>query len=294
MASSAGAASHHQLLPRLFAWLMVGAVSVAAGNFNSDIDLSWGVDRAKILNGGQMLTLSLDKYSGSGFQSKKEYNFGRFDVQLKLVPGNSAGTVTTYYLSSQGPNHNEIDFEFLGNLSGDPYIVHTNVFANGNGGREEQFYLWFDPTAAFHTYSIVWNRQRILFLVDNIPIRAYNNLGGQGTGFPTGQPMRLYSSLWNADQWATRGGLVKTDWSNAPFTATYRNINIDACDRGVSSSTCDSAAAAGAGAGAWQTLGLDAKWRNRIRWVRKKFRVYSYCTDAKRFPQGFPAECRNS
>jgi len=32
--------------------------------------------------------------------------------------------------------------------------------------------------------------------------------------------MRIYSSLWNADDWATRGGLVKTDWSQAPFTPT--------------------------------------------------------------------------
>jgi len=40
--------------------------------------------------------------------------------------------------------------------------------------------------------------------------------------------MRLYSSLWNdADDWATRGGFVKTDWTNAPFTASYRNFNAD-------------------------------------------------------------------
>ncbi|KAJ6685157.1 XYLOGLUCAN ENDOTRANSGLUCOSYLASE/HYDROLASE PROTEIN 8-RELATED [Salix purpurea] len=263
------------------------------GNFLQDFDITWGDQRGKILNGGQLLTLSLDKASGSGFQSKKEYLFGRIDMQIKLVSGNSAGTVTAYYLSSQGPTHDEIDFEFLGNSTGEPYVLHTNVFSQGKGNREQQFFLWFDPTKAFHTYSIVWNKQRIIFLVDNIPIRVFQNLESIGVPFPNKQAMRIYSSLWNADDWATRGGLVKTDWTQAPFTASYRNFKANACIWS-SASPCTSTSPNSVQDNVWQAQELDAPGRNRLRWVQQKYMIYNYCTDLKRFPQGLPPECKRS
>ncbi|CAA0808672.1 Xyloglucan endotransglucosylase/hydrolase protein 24 [Striga hermonthica] len=245
------------------------------GNFYRDADITWGDGRAKILEGGRGLSLSLDRNSGSGFQSKNEYLFGRFDMQLKLVPGNSAGTVTTFFLSSQGEGHDEIDFEFLGNSSGEPYTVHTNVYSKGKGDKEQQFHLWFDPTAAFHTYSIVWNPRRILFLVDNSPIRVFNNHESSGVPFPNTKRMRVYCSLWNADEWATQGGRVKTDWTKAPFVAYYRNFRIE---NGPQS----------------QNLELDAKGRNRLRWVQQRHMVYNYCADNRRFPQGTSIECKRS
>ncbi|XP_072953006.1 xyloglucan endotransglucosylase protein 1-like [Typha angustifolia] len=249
----------------------------SAGNFYQDFDITWGDGRGKILNNGDLLSLSLDKTSGSGFQSKKEYLFGKIDMQLKLVPGNSAGTVTAYYLSSQGATHDEIDFEFLGNLSGDPYTLHTNVFTQGKGNREMQFHLWFDPTMDFHTYSILWNPQHVIFMVDNIPIRDFKNLESRGIAFPKNQPMRIYSSLWNAEDWATRGGLIKTDWSKAPFTASYRDFNAK-----TSTSSPDAG---------WFNQQLDSTSQERMKWVQSNYMIYNYCSDAKRFPQGLPAEC---
>ncbi len=97
MASSSTSSSVNLMLlvPLLLGTMMVAS----AGNFYQDFDLTWGDGRAKILNNGELLTLSLDQPSGSGFQSKNEYLFGKIDMQLKLVAGNSAGTVTAYYVS---------------------------------------------------------------------------------------------------------------------------------------------------------------------------------------------------
>ncbi|KAK4257663.1 hypothetical protein QN277_007224 [Acacia crassicarpa] len=269
-----------------------------AGNMDQGFDITWGDGRGKMLNNGDLLTLSLDKASGSGFQSKNEYLFGKIDMQLKLVPGNSAGTVTAYYLSSKGSNWDEIDFEFLGNLSGDPYILHTNVFSQGKGNREQQFYLWFDPTADFHTYSILWNPQRIIFSVDGTPIREFKNSESIGVPFPKNQAMRMYSSLWNADDWATRGGLVKTDWSKAPFTASYRNFKADACVWSSGKSSCPSSStsstSSSTSSSSWFSQQLDNTAQERLRWVQRNYMIYNYCADLKRFPQGLPPECRTS
>ncbi|XP_038878630.1 probable xyloglucan endotransglucosylase/hydrolase protein 23 [Benincasa hispida] len=276
------------LLSLLFASFFI---SSSAANFYQSTDITWGDGRAQILNNGDLLTLSLDKASGSGFQSRNQYLYGKIDMQIKLVPGNSAGTVTAYYLRSEGSAWDEIDFEFLGNLSGHPYTVHTNVFSQGKGNREQQFHLWFDPTADFHTYSILWNPQRIVFYVDGTPIREFKNKESIGVAFPKNQPMRLQSSLWNADDWATRGGLVKTDWTQAPFTAAYRNFNENACIWSSGQSSCGSNSSPAADDKSWYSQELDSDSQGKLKWVQDNYMIYNYCTDINRFPQGLPPEC---
>ena len=131
------------------------------------------------------------------------------------------------------------------------------------------------------------------FSVDGTPIREFKNLESAGVPFPKNQPMRLTSSLWNADDWATRGGLVKTDWSKAPFTASYRNFNANnACVWRGGKSSCKSNTPSSS-ASSWLSQQLDSTGQQRLRWVQKNYMIYNYCTDKKRFAQGLPTECNH-
>lgn len=61
-------------------------------------------------------------------------------------------------------NHDEIDFEFLGNIRGKNWRIQTNIYGNGSTsvGREERYNLWFDPSDDFHHYSILWTDSQIM------------------------------------------------------------------------------------------------------------------------------------
>ncbi|KAL8128626.1 hypothetical protein V2J09_017781 [Rumex salicifolius] len=283
-------------------WVLVVMVSwqlANASNFNKNFAITWGDGRAKMVNGGKQLALSLDKYSGSGFQSKNSYLFLKVDMRIKLVPDNSAGTVTTFFLSSLGANHDEIDFEFLGNTTGEPYTIHTNVFSQGKGNREQQFQLWFDPTKDFHTYSIAWTPRHIMFSIDGTTIRRFKNLESIGVAFPKSKPMRIFASLWNADEWATQGGRVKTDWDKAPFMATYGSYTLKGCkwSKGKSSCTTTTSSSSTTTSSSsendhvWLNEEMNSSSQDKINWVKDNHMIYDYCKDINRFPQGLPPEC---
>eukprot|EP00253_Pinus_taeda_P007907 PITA_07907 len=260
--------------------------SVKASSFNDNFDISWGT--VKVWNNGETAQLTMNQASGSGFQSKNEYIFGWVSMRIKLMSGDSAGTVTSYYMSSKGSAHDEVDYEFLGNLPGNPYILQTNVFASGVGNREQRFHLWFDPTEDFHNYTIIWNHKQIVFWVDSIPIRAFkNNEEAVGVPYPNSRPMRIIATLWNGEDWATDGGRVKTDWSQAPFVASYQLFEVDACSVSLNSSPpC---------ANNWwdqpEFQSLNEQQLSKLYWVRKNYLIYDYCHDRSgRFPVT-PAEC---
>jgi xyloglucan:xyloglucosyl transferase len=132
------------------------------------------------------------------------------------------------------------------------------------------------------------------FAVDGTPIRDFKNHEARGVAFPKSQPMRLYASLWNADDWATRGGLEKTDWAKAPFVSSYRDFAADACAWPTEPGAPSPPACAAATGDSWwdqpPAWALDEAQRMDNAWVARNVLIYDYCDDRKRFPAP-PEEC---
>ncbi|KAH6833980.1 hypothetical protein C2S53_004782 [Perilla frutescens var. hirtella] len=130
-----------------------------------------------------------------------------------------------------GGAHSELDFEILGH-NGLPYKLSTNVFAEDNGNREQQFKLCkggrtgrpaqtqVRRAKGRNVGSSAWPKR---FFVNGIPIRVFKNYEKIGAKYPKA-PMYVHASLWNGTQW-----LGPTDWNRGPFYANFRGFTIDGC-----------------------------------------------------------------
>ena len=123
--------------------------------------------------------------------------------------------------------------------------------------------------------------------VDGRTIRVFDNNEDQGVPFPTWQKQRVYGSLWSAEDWATQGGRIKTDWSKAPFVSYYKNYGVTWCKPSPGVDWCGSEPANST------LFNLDQKALDDLRWVRENgYVIYDYCTDTRRFnATTLPKEC---
>lgn len=123
--------------------------------------------------------------------------------------------------------------------------------------------------------------------MDEIPIRVMKNRKEIGVHFPTRQPMKVITTLWNGDSWATRWGQVKIDMSNAPFIASFKNFTAGACAVSPEPSCRGFNVAR-------QTRDIDPESRLKMQEVQQKWLVYDYCKDFRRYAHGLPFECRKA
>ncbi|BBG94617.1 xyloglucan endotransglucosylase/hydrolase 28 [Prunus dulcis] len=261
-------------------------------SFDEGYNKLFGDDNLMILRDGKSVHLSLDERTGSGFVSQDLYHHGFFSASIKLPADYTAGVVVAFYMSNGDmfpKNHDEIDFEFLGNIRGKEWRIQTNVYGNGSTstGREERYNLWFDPSDDFHQYSILWSDSQIIFYVDDVPIREVKRTESMGGDFPS-KPMSLYATIWDGSDWATNGGKYRVNYKYAPYLAQFSDLVLHGCAVDPIeqlSKKCDnirSSESVPTGVTRLQRIKMDS--------FRKKHMTYSYCYDRIRYKSP-PPEC---
>ncbi|XP_017973152.1 PREDICTED: probable xyloglucan endotransglucosylase/hydrolase protein 30 [Theobroma cacao] len=245
---------------------------------------------------GHSVRLLLDVYTGSGFISSSMYQHGFFSAKIKLPSDYTAGIVVAFYTSNGDvfeKNHDELDFEFLGNIEGKPWRFQTNLYGNGstNRGREERYSLWFDPSKEFHRYSILWTVKNIIFYIDEVPIREVVRNDEMGGDYPS-KPMSLYATIWDASSWATSGGKYKVNYKYAPFTSEFKELVLEGCPTDPIQEFPNASACSDRHA--WLESRdyalITPEQRAAMRRFRQRYMYYSYCYDSLRYPVT-PPEC---
>jgi xyloglucan:xyloglucosyl transferase len=205
-------------------------------------------------------------------------------------------------------NHDELDFEFLGNRRRHEWRLQTNVYGNGSTdrGREERYLMPFDPTAGEgHRFSILWSSRVVIFYVDDVPVREVPRSPEMGGDYPS-KPMAVYATIWDGSTWATDNGRYKVNYKRGPFTAEFSDLVLRGCPAGAvqdnsnnknlllqlgsAAENRDRCAGAEFELMTAEYAIMTARKRMEMRRWRQRQMLYTVCYDTNRYPQPFP-EC---
>lgn len=190
--------------------------------------LSYGPD-------GMEFTIRNEKMAPT-IESNWSFFFGTVDVVMKASPGQ--GIVSSFVLESD--DLDEVDWEWLG---GDQVQVQSNYFGKGDdstfdrGGRHPVS----NPMTEFHTYSLDWSAERLIWSINGVPVRTltYDEAKG-GSRYPQ-TPSRVKMGSWVAGsstappgtvEWA--GGLAQFG-NKEEYTMYVKSMKITDAQTGATS-----------------------------------------------------------
>jgi beta-glucanase (GH16 family) len=144
-------------------------------------------------------------FTSANIETYKSFSYGYYEARIKIPKGK--GFWPAFWLYGNWPVYNEIDiFEFSSLLDGsyDPdnlskthlMTMHYDSFADGTKEYCQEDYTSIDFSQEFHTYGLLYEPNRIIWYVDDIPVRTDNKYyftNGQEIGcniYANGQYLR--------------------------------------------------------------------------------------------------------
>lgn len=107
----------------------------------------------------------------------------------------------------------------------------TQYYVNGPGIQEMRHSLGFNPSAAYHWYTIEYGYTAIRWLVDGRLVRVVKNDGSKP--FPK-KPVYAYFSIWDAS-WVNGGQWAGYhDWSQfpGPYYMSVKQYKVEVINTG--------------------------------------------------------------
>lgn len=171
----------------------------------------WRADALSIRDNKLLLTLS-DKggkvrpVGCPEIRTKARLGHGLYEARMRPAAGSGLNTAFFTYIGPPNgvPEHDEIDFEFLGKA---PRRVEISHHVNGKIFRGKIVDLGFDASEDFHDYAFDWSATRLAWFVDGV--KVYET--PPGIPIPR-HPGFLFFSLWS-------GSPVEDSWMG-PFAYT--------------------------------------------------------------------------
>ncbi len=150
------------------------------------------------------------EYTSARLNSKYAFKYGRVDVSAKLPSG--AGTWPAIWMLGKNINEpggywsdefgnvnwpatGEIDImEHWGN---NPNVIHGSIHTTSSSGATVNTgtKVIADVSSSFHVYSIIWDKNEIQFLIDDINFYTYNPSDKNPATWPFDEPQYLLLNI---------------------------------------------------------------------------------------------------
>lgn len=180
--------------------------------------------------------------------SKWYIMFGEVSISMKAAPG--TGIVSSVVLQSD--DLDEIDWEWVGG-AGDQ--VQSNYFGKGQTTSYDRAAVHsVDNTQGeWHTYTVKWTENQIVWSIDGKTVRALNAGDAQGQYPQT--PMQLKIGVWAGGDPSNSQGTISwaggaTNYAAGPFTMYAAEVSVVDYSTGKSYSYGDKS-------GSWESIESD-------------------------------------
>ena len=205
-------------------------------NFETGNNNGWGnqekqyytEDNAVIQDGNLIITARAEETNGFDYSSSRittednfEFKYGRVEVRAKLPTG--AGTWPAIWML--GSNYNEVgwpdsgEIDIMEHVGNQQNTIHGTLHYPGRSGGNADSGTTTVETASteFHTYSMEWSPERIVFLVDDEVFHTYVN----SSDSPFNQDFFL---ILNVAMGGTFGGEIDPAFTESAMEIDYVKV----------------------------------------------------------------------